>query len=166
MGQSGSRIRKQVYELTAKDFSDYPIWEFCSDEEDVEGQDEATVRPTDKMELADELPGSCVVAANLRFADGSLGTGYLYNCDDNDMGCIQPNLLTAAGQINFWLGWLRFVRNAAERVQLGYGKIGKTKAAVFPLSFESTTNVNGRVLRVVVHGFMAQSLDGATVIVE
>jgi hypothetical protein len=106
MTESGASIRKQVYELTAKDFSDYPIWEFCSDEEDVEGQDEATVRPTDKAELKDELPGSCVIAANVKFADDSLGIGYLYNYDDGDIGCVQPNLLTESEQINFWLGWL------------------------------------------------------------
>jgi hypothetical protein len=165
MTESGSRIRKQVYELTAKDFLDYRIWEFCSDEEEVEGQDEATVRPTDKTELTDELSGACVVAANVRFADGSLGTGYLYNCEDNNIGCVQPNLLTETGQINFWLGGLLFVANAAEKVQLGYGRIGKTKDAAFPLSFESTANVNGRALRVVVDGFMARGLDGKTVIV-
>src|SRR5215831_9399109 len=105
MTESASCIRKQVYELTAKDFSDYPIWEFCSDEEGVDGQDEATVRPTDKTELTDELPGACVVAANVKFADGSLGAGYLYNCEGDDIGCVQPNLLTDAAQINFWLGW-------------------------------------------------------------
>lgn len=166
MTDFGTHIRKQVYELTSKDLSDYPIWEFCSDEEDVEGQDEATVRPTHKTELAGELLGACIVAANVRFADGTIGAGYLYNCEDDDIGCVQPNLLTDTAQINFWLGWLRFVPNAAERVHLGYGRIGKTKDAVFPLSFESTTKVNGQPLRVVIPGFMARDLDGKTVVIE
>ena len=39
------KISKQVYNLTADDFSAYPVWEFASDEEGEEGQDEATVRP-------------------------------------------------------------------------------------------------------------------------
>ena len=77
MTVSALRIRKQVYELTAQDFSDHPVWQFCSDEEEVEGQDEATVRPISKTELIDELPGAFVVAAEVRFADGSLGSGYI-----------------------------------------------------------------------------------------
>ena len=166
MTDTAPRIRKQVYELTVQDFLDHPIWEFCPEEEDVDGQDEATVKPTAKDGLTDELPGSCVVAAEVRLADGSSCAGYLYNCEEHDIGCVQPNLLAAASQVNFWLGSLRFIPNATERVQLGYRKIGKTKDAVFPLSFESTLKVNGRVLRVIVPGFMALGLDGKTVVVE
>ena len=103
MSDSAARIRKQVYELTAQDFLDHAIWEFCSDETGLEGQDEATVRPTNKTELTDELPGACVIAAKVGFADGSWGTGYLYNCRQDDIGCLQPNLLAGASQVNF--GW-------------------------------------------------------------
>jgi hypothetical protein len=166
MPDSAPPIWKQVYELSVQDFLDHPIWEFCSDEEGVEGRDEATVRPTTKTKLTAELPGACVLAAKVGFADGSSGAGYLYNCEEDDIGCVQPNLLAGASQVNFWLGWLRFIPNAAERVQLGYRKIGKTKDAVFPISFESTLKVKGRALRVVIPGFMAQGLDGKTVVVE
>jgi len=166
MTDSASRIRKQVYELTTQDFLDYPIWEFCPEEEGVDGQDEATVRPTTKAELTNELPGSCVVAAKVWLADGSSSAGYLYNCEEHDIGCVQPNLLAGASQVNFWLGSLRFIPNPTERVQLGYRKIGKTKDAVFPLSFESTPKVNGQTLRVIMPGFMARGLDGKTVVVE
>jgi hypothetical protein len=100
MTESASRIRKQVYELTTQDFLDHPIWEFCSDEEGVEGQDEATVRPTTKTKLTAELPGACVLAAKVGFADGSSGAGYLYNCEEDDIGCVQPNLLAGASQVN------------------------------------------------------------------
>jgi hypothetical protein len=166
MPDPAPRIRKQVYELTVQDFLDHAIWEFCSDEEGVEGQDEATVRPTIKTELTDELPGACVLAARVGFAEGSSGAGYLYNCEADDIGCVQPNLLVSASQVNFWLGWMRFIPNAAERVQLGYQKIGKTKDAVFPISFESTSKVKGRALRAVVPGFMARGLDGKILVVE
>lgn len=166
MPDSASSIRKQVYELTVQDFLDHPIWEFCSDEEGVEGQDEATVRPTNKTELTNEFPGACVLAAKVGFADGSSGAGYLYNCEDDDIGCVQPNLLVDASQINFWLGWLRFIPNAAERVQLEYQKIGKSKDAVFPISFESTPKVKGRLLRVELPGFMAMGLDKKTAVIE
>jgi hypothetical protein len=166
MTESASRIRKQVYELTTQDFLDHPIWEFRSDEEGVDGQDEATVRPASKTELTNELPGACVVAARVGFADGSSGAGYLYNCEKEGIGCVQPNLLAGASQVNLWLGLLSFIPNAAEQVQLGYKTLGKTKEAVFPLSFESTLNVNGRPLKMVIPGFMAQGLDGKPVVIE
>ena len=47
-----ARIRKQVYDLTAEDLRRYPLWEFCLDEEGIEGQDEATVKPSDPRCLA------------------------------------------------------------------------------------------------------------------
>ena len=39
------RVRKQVDELRATDFEEYPCWEYASDEEGRNGQDECTVRP-------------------------------------------------------------------------------------------------------------------------
>jgi len=160
------RLRKQVYELSLQDFVDSPIWEFCSDEEDVEGQDEATVRPTEKTQLSDELPGACVVAADVLFADGSSGLGYLYNCEVGDVGCVQPNIFTGHGQINFWLGWLLFVPNASERVQANYMKIGKSESAIFPLSFQSRVDINGKPLQLVLQGFMALGTDKKTTIIR
>ena len=127
MPDRAPRIRKQVYELTGQDFLDHAIWEFCSDEEGVEGQDEATVRPTAKTELTDELPGACVLAARVSFAHGSSGAGDLYTSESDDFGCVQPNLLAGASQVNFWLGWLRFIPNAAQRVQLGYRSSARPK---------------------------------------
>jgi hypothetical protein len=37
--------RKPIDQITAADLVDFPIWEFCLDEEDVEGMDETWVRP-------------------------------------------------------------------------------------------------------------------------
>ena len=34
------KIRKQVYELTISDIEEFPVWEFASDEEGDDGQDE------------------------------------------------------------------------------------------------------------------------------
>lgn len=166
MLNSAPRIRKQVYELTTQDFIDHLVWEFCSDEERVAGQDEATVRPTTKTELTDELPGACVIAATVTFADGSVGSGYLYNCNEREIALIQPNLLTNTNQVNFWLGWLRFIPNAAERVQLAYARIGKSKEFIFPLSFESTVTIKGRPLKLEIPGFMALGLDGRVSVME
>jgi hypothetical protein len=45
------RIRKHVYLLTEPDLIDYPLWEFCSDEEGEEDQDETTVKPSGDLEV-------------------------------------------------------------------------------------------------------------------
>ena len=37
--------RKPIDQITAADLVDFPIWEFCLDEEGVEGMDETWVRP-------------------------------------------------------------------------------------------------------------------------
>lgn len=159
-------VRKQVYELLPQDFIDHPIWEFCSDEEGTEGQDEATVRPTEKTELSEGLPGGSVVAADVAFPDGSMGVGYLYACDENDIGCLQPNLFAGQSQVNFYLGWLRFVPDAPNRVAENYKKIGKDKEGVFPLSFRSRVNVMGAPLCVVLEGFEAMDVDMKGVILS
>jgi hypothetical protein len=138
---------------------EHPIWEFCSDEEGTVGQDEATVRPTEKTELSEGLPGAHVVAADVVFADGTVGTGYLYGCDENDIGCLQPNVFAGQSQVNFYLGWLRFVPDATKRIAENYNKIGKDKDAIFPLSFRSRVNVKGAPLRVVLEGFEAMDID-------
>ena len=159
------RVRKQVYELTPQDFLDCPVWEFCPDESNIDGQDEATVRPARKKELSKALPGACVVAAEVHFADGSSGMGYLYNCKEEDIGCLQPNLFAGPQQVNCWLGWLAFVPNPAERVQRNYLKIGKSRDAVFPLSFRTRVDIKGKPLQASIQGFMALGLDRKPMIV-
>src|SRR5580698_8379891 len=37
--------RKPIDQITVADLVDFPIWEFCLDEEGVEGMDETWVRP-------------------------------------------------------------------------------------------------------------------------
>jgi hypothetical protein len=51
------KIRRQVYELTTEDFQANPVWEFASDEESEEGQDEATVRPRSQSAPANASDG-------------------------------------------------------------------------------------------------------------
>jgi hypothetical protein len=46
------KTRKPVDKLTVGDLVAFPIWEFASDEESVEGQDETWVRPRTVQKLA------------------------------------------------------------------------------------------------------------------
>lgn len=150
-----SSIRRQVYELSLKDLNDFPIWEFCSDEEDREGQDEATVRPCTETEVNGGLPGAHIVAADVTFGDGSSALGYLYTGDPQDSACVQPNLCLESSQVNFWMGWLRFIPDVDKRIAKSYELIGKERNLIFPITFNSRVKIDGAPLKVTVGGFMA-----------
>src|SRR5579871_4791491 len=98
-----SQLRKQIYELSEADLLAHPLWEYCSDEEDVDGQDEATVRPA----IAHGLPygpGEIFVAADATFADGTKATAYISSGPTDELGITQPHVVVEGTQIGFWLG--------------------------------------------------------------
>lgn len=68
-------IRKQVYELAINELRDYPVWEYALDEEDREGQDEATVRPVILSAPLDPNIGMFIVRTRFKLADGTLHFG-------------------------------------------------------------------------------------------
>lgn len=61
------KTRKPVNKLTPEDLVTFPIWEFASDEEGVEGQDETWVRPVRRSQVPLEAY-SQLVAADLTTA--------------------------------------------------------------------------------------------------
>ena len=155
----GAKIRKQVYLLTAQDFVDHPIWEFCLDEESVEGQDEATVRPTDEIEVEGYSDGMYVVAADATLSDGTVLPAYLYTGEPNNVGGIQPNLIVEAGQVNIWYGWLRIFKNPEGYVADCLSRLSRPREAIFPVKFETRAKINGGRLSVTIDGFKALSPD-------
>jgi len=61
--------RKPIDQITVADLVDFPIWEFCLDEEDVEGMDERWVRPLAAATVPNEAY-SLSVAAEFETASG------------------------------------------------------------------------------------------------
>ena len=61
--------RKPIDQITAADLADFPIWEFCLDEEGTEGMDETWVRPLAAAEVPNEAY-SLSVAAEFETASG------------------------------------------------------------------------------------------------
>lgn len=58
------RIRKDAGEITIEDLREQPSWEFCLDEEGIEGQTECTIRPFKKVSATLSPKDSCLVACD------------------------------------------------------------------------------------------------------
>ena len=70
------KTRKPVNELTVEDFLAFPVWEFATDEEGVEGQDETWVRPVRRSQVPLEAY-SQLVAADFTTARGLKLQGFM-----------------------------------------------------------------------------------------
>ncbi|MFZ2641827.1 MAG: hypothetical protein WA117_12580 [Verrucomicrobiia bacterium] len=151
---SDKRIRKQVYELTAGDLDRYPVWEFALDEEEEEGQDEATIRPYELRSSLDPSDGMFIVRARLTLADGTRMLGYLTPPVQGDatLGTLQPAIVTTDAQVSFWYG---MCEPKSTEIAENYSRLGKSSAdQVFPLRFESDVDLISGVISGEVPGFM------------
>jgi len=70
------KTRKPVNELTVEDLHTFPIWEFATDEEGVEGQDETWVRPIRRNQVPMGAY-SQLVAADFSTAGGAKLQGFM-----------------------------------------------------------------------------------------
>ncbi len=132
------KIRKQVYDLTAADLEAYPIWENCLDEEGLDGQDEATVRPWLESRTSVPRHGGLFVRATFTARDGTRFTGYFKPDAWDKPGYLQPTIITPAGQVNFWSGLAKPTRTQLRRA---YERLGKRPEELFPLVFKSELTV-------------------------
>jgi hypothetical protein len=151
---SGTRIRKQVYDLTVADLEQHGVWEFALDEEGEEGQDEATVRPYKVRGPLDPSEGMFIVRARLSLADGTQLKGYMTPPvqGDSSLGTLQPAVVVDGGQVSFWCGMLE---PEPGHIAASYARLGKSAASqVFPLRFESDVALVGGPITGELPGFM------------
>jgi len=151
------RIRKSVCDLNQNDLHQFPVWEFCLDEEGEEGQDETTVRPYQAHGPLDSSLGMFIVRAVFSLADGSKMIGYLTPGVQGDysISTVQPIIITETGQVGFWFGCA--IPRAAT-VAESYRAVGKQgPAAVFPLHFEADVELLDRPVQGILTGFMYYS---------
>ncbi len=144
------KIRKQVYDLTLGDITQYPVWEYALDEEGDEGQDEATVRPVTLSDV-DLQHSSCMIRTRFALAGGTTLLGLVTVSGLPDDGIIkiegdvdsnarrQPVIITERGQVNFWFGAMK--PKDADIAAL-YRVLGiSTSPAVFPISYSSDLKI-------------------------
>ncbi|MED5617640.1 hypothetical protein [Ideonella sp. BN130291] len=116
------RIRKQVYELGASDFEEHACWEYASDEEGREDQDECTVRPFPLAELGGATHQAFVQAAFF-FPNGSVRLGMVTLNAGNDPSGHQPALFTSKGLLGFYEGATQPKPSAVKRFIASLKKI-------------------------------------------
>jgi hypothetical protein len=151
------KIRKQFADFTPDDFRRCPLWEFCSDEEDVEGQDETTAKPSEDTEVPGYSPGAYLVAADFVLADGSPLEGFIFSGEPDDFGCVQPNIFIAGQMFAFWFG---ISPPSAQQLGTMYQRLGKSPEQVFPVSYTTRVPVNGTLLRGTIRGFGETTMRG------
>jgi hypothetical protein len=147
------KIRKQVYELTLDDVSQFPVWEFALDEEGEEGQDEATMRPCEISGALDPSDGIFIVRATFTLADGTKMCGFLtppVPCDAG-FGRLQPVIITDRGQVSFWHGVLA---PDTQSLAQSYGKLGRDAGNTFPVQVISDVELVGAPVRASIEGFI------------
>jgi hypothetical protein len=151
-GRLGTRVRKQVYELTLDDLGTFPVWEFKLDEEGAD-QDEATVQPYTASGPLDSADRMFVVRTIFTLADGSRMQGYCAPPlrGDDCIGTLQPIIITDRGQVRLWCGT---TAPDLKRLTRNYERLGKDARGVFPLQFQSDVELAGGPVKGSLPGFL------------
>jgi hypothetical protein len=147
-------IRKQVSDLVPSDLEEFPIWEFALDEEGEAGQDEETVRPRPDLADADPGDGLFVVRAEFVACDGAQFTGYVTASEDDALGALQPTIVTAHGQVQFWLG---LFGPRPGQIEQAYELLATTSERLFPLRFRALVPTAGRTREGTIDGFLGEA---------
>ena len=170
LGQMSSSKRptlKQFIELRQSDFDNYPIWVNCHvidyDEEWYDDTDEETFRP-----WTGDIPVSpddtmYLVAASFQLNDRTIMNGFLTPDiglkRENELGNLQPNLLTTDGPIGFWTGMFSFDDKRKNEI---YKRLNKTADQIFPIRFSSLNGLSSQVITGTINGFLTIE-DGKTI---
>lgn len=96
-------MRKPVHDLQAADFENHACWEYATDEEGRDDQDECTVRPLPLQEI-DKATHQVFVQAAFFFPNGRIRMGVVtLNAGDDPSGH-QPALFDSDGLMTFYEG--------------------------------------------------------------
>jgi hypothetical protein len=135
------KTRKAVDKLTLKDLDAYPIWEFCTDEEDVEGQDETWVRPLKSKSIPHNLY-SLNVSADLTTANGDAFRGFVGVTTIERKVEISGGVILSGPKPYLFIPNPEFFLYKRESQQLAVS-LGLPKSKVFPISYRLRVLVMG-----------------------
>lgn len=161
-------LLRKFGDLTPADFETHPVWVNCHvvdcDEPWYEEADEETFRPWLKATPVDPSETLFLVRASFRLADGTTYPGFItpQNPQAEDgkpsLGLIQPQLFLPSGRrVAFWFG---IMDPPKEMLADLYASLGKTGAAVFPLTFAAQAGLATGIVTGSVPGFCSRSREG------
>lgn len=125
------KIRKQVSKLTLSDIQKYPIWEYATDEEGSDGQDETMVRPVHAVDSQDRSE-NMIVRADFILTDGTQMMGFIKMRANGALSVrrLQPVIIAKKGHVGFWHGALKPDR---EELKTYYSILERTPDKIFPI---------------------------------
>lgn len=126
-------MRKQVHELQAADFETHACWEYATDEEGRDDQDECTVRPLPLEELAGATHQVFVQAAFF-FQNGRIRMGVVTLNAGADPAGHQPALFAPDGLMTFYEGATQPEQSTVRRFVESLKKISPTPLPVYYVS--------------------------------
>ncbi len=153
------QIRKQDYNLTLDDLEQFPAWEYALDEEELEDQDERTVRPHLASPPVNPDEVYCIVRASFYLADRTRLAGYLkpIMLRENNVvmplipADMEPTVITDRGRVIFWYG---ASQPDPEEISRNYAILNKNPEEVFPIRFASDVEVLNSIVEGVLEGFL------------
>jgi len=135
------KTRKPIGQLTVSDLHKFPIWEFCIDEEDVEGHDETWVRP-----LADQIVPrnmySLNVAADFTTASGHKFTGFVGVTTVKRKVEINSGVILSGRKRYLFIPNPEFFLFEKECKNLATG-LGLRASEVFPINYKLRVEISG-----------------------
>lgn len=142
--------RRQADDLLPEELRANPAWWFPPFDGHLSGPDPCTVLPIDASGAADdgtvEFPdGRFLLAAKFTLADGTVLDGHVTYATGETVTfeSQEPSIATDGGQVPLWRGSLH---PTAAEVAGWLRLLGRTHAAVFPLSWRATLHPAGTEL--------------------
>lgn len=153
------RIRKQENNLTIADLLQHPAWEFALDEEDVQGQNEKSLRPYLIPPPLDRDKAYLLVRAKFTLANGAEKIGFIKPIKQGDIQLMQPLLpydlnpviVTDQGQVAFCYG---IFKPDQVKISENYKRLGYGSENVFPIEFSTDIDVSNSVAYGIIEGFL------------
>ena len=147
-------VQMKSLQLSAADLEEHVVWRYHAG---VSGDVDAHVEPTDKSSLAEYDDDVFIAATRFVLADGSEWSGYCSPQESSGLDYVIPVVLTESGPNPLWFE----VAPSREAESEWWRRFGRSRDAVFPISWECLVPVDGAVVKGVVDWVDGFSL-GAT----
>jgi hypothetical protein len=154
-----SHVRKQDYELSANDLLQYPVWEYALDEEEIDNQNERTLRPSLASPPIDPSDAYFIIRATFRLKNGAQLKGFIKPVKqqyDNFMKPVipfdlNPVIISDNDNVAFCYGK---IKPDQEQIDNNYKRLGYPSNEVFPITFTADVDIKNGISSGILQGFL------------